>query len=653
MISPSFSNSVANLDLLLPAYVSLRPDGVYINIPRIPPETGLKPFIERLFMSETRFVALDYPCFLHLLYDAEAIAQSGGGTAEMRIAGGIARFPPERRALYKGVKVDGGGKRAEYLFEPVAIEVASDEPVYGEMGEDGTRPVIGHTPTTHLQPTRLDFDEFVADLWLKGVRFGIDAAAVIHAIESGAATRLSIAFQREPTSGMDAEIREESDALHRDNSPKILLNGKADLRRFKNRFPQIAKDQPLLRKIPRVLGKPGFRVTGEIIEPPLPTDLDLNKLAGPGTRIERKGSGEVIVASMDGFLAFDTRSNYIAVTEKVEDRGGVSARTTGDLFLSVDKFVEHGEVQEGRVIEGRGMIFLSSVFGTVLSDHGDILLKSTLSGGHAKSGGGNITLEGRAYNAIMEARGGSITAPLAESCMIVGKTVSIERAVNCEIVAEELQLGASEGCAIAGKTVRITSSGTHKDKETVITLLAPDFADYDRQIATIRKNMAGTRKIIQAKKEEIRAASSESEFAKYLAAAASIRTGAIKLSAVQQAGWQQMVARFARASQVLEVLNAEKNKLEETCLASEQEIERISRQREDSASSVRCEIGEILGDTVVKKLHSNLGVSAFHDLPSHELMVRLRQFGEPHDRILSANTGSLNWACIAPEPPTA
>lgn len=656
MATTSPAGNLADLkegEPLLPAYISLRPEGVYVHVPRLPPEVGLKPFVERLFANETRFEGLDYPCFLRLLYGTGAAAPANLGATEARIAGGIARFPPERRALYKGVKIIGVGERAEYLFEPAAIEIASDEPVYGEPGDDGARPVIGYTRTTRLQPTRLDFDEFVADLWLKGVRFGIDAAAVVKAIESGATTRLSIAFQREPTSGMDAEIREESDALHRDNSPKILLNGKADLRRFKNRFPQVAKDQPLLRKIPRVLGEPGFRVTGEIIEPPLPADLDLNKLAGPGTRIERKGSGEVIVAGMDGFLAFDTRSNYIAVTEKVEDRGGVSTRTTGDLSLSVDEFVEHGEVQEGRVIEGRSMTFLSSVFGTVLSDHGDILLKNNLSGGHAKSSGGNITLEGRAYNAIMEARGGSITAPLAESCMIVGKTVSIERAVNCEIVAEELQLGISEGCAIAGKTVRISSSGARKDKETVITLLAPDFSDYDRQIATITKNMSVTRKAVLSKEEEIRAVSSEPEFAKYLAAAASIRMGAIKLSAAQQAGWQQMVARFARASQALEALNAEKAKLEEACLASEQEIGRISGQREDSANSVRCEIVEILGDTVVKKLHSNLGVSVFHDLPSHELMVRLRQFGEPHDRILSANTGSLKWACVAPEQPIA
>lgn len=638
-------------ELLLPDYVSMRPEGVFISIPRLPPEVGLKPFVERLFANETRFEGLDYPCFMRLLYGTGAAAPANMGVTEARIADGIVRFPPQRRALYKGVKIIGGGARAEYLFEPVAIEIATDEPVYGEPGEDGVMPITGYTRKTSLQPSRLNFDEFVADMWLKGVRFGIDAESVRQAIASGETKRMDIAFQREPTSGTDAEIQEESDALRRDNSPRILLNGKADLRRFKNRFPQIAKDLPLLRKIPRVLGEPGFRVTGQIIEPPLPADLDLHALAGPGTRIERRGSGEVIVANMDGFLAFDTRSNHIAVTEKVEDRGGVSLRTTGDLSLAVDDFVEHGEVQEWRVVEGKHMTFLANVFGTAISEGGDIQLKSNLSGGNARSIGGNITVRGRAFNALMEARDGDITVPLAESCTIIGKTVFIERAVNCEIVAEELRIEEAEGCSIAGKAVRIASSCARKEKETVITLLVPDFSGYDRQIALVKKGLAETMKAIQAKSGEIRMASSEPEFAKCLAASAAIRSGAIKLTEAQLGGWQQMAARFARASQALATLEEEKKKLEENRAAVEQEVENLSRQREDSATGVLCEIDRVRGDTIVRKLHSGDGVAAFHGLPAHELRNRLRHPGAPHERIFSESEGSVDWHCKAPQQP--
>jgi hypothetical protein len=35
------------------------------------------------------------------------------------------------------------------------------------------------------QPARLNFDEFVSDMWVKGIRFGIDAPAVRDVIGAG------------------------------------------------------------------------------------------------------------------------------------------------------------------------------------------------------------------------------------------------------------------------------------------------------------------------------------------------------------------------------------------------------------------------------------------------------------------------------------
>ncbi len=119
--------------------------------------------------------------------------------------------------------------------------------------------------------------------------------------------------------------------LRRDNSPKKLPNGQADLRKFQNRFPQIAKGARLLKKKKRVLGKPGFKVSGVMIEPPLPEDFDLQALAGEGTRVENQGVNEFIVATRDGFLSLDVETNHIAVTEKIENKSGVSVKTTGDL----------------------------------------------------------------------------------------------------------------------------------------------------------------------------------------------------------------------------------------------------------------------------------------------------------------------------------
>ncbi len=631
-------------ELLIPVFIRKRPEGVFIDVSVIPAEGGLQTFIERLFTNGAYFKNLNYTGFMRLLFGAGTAAD---GAAEVRIADDIIRFSPQRRVLYKGVKIIKDGERAEYVFEPVFLESVVEEPVYGDPGDDGVKPIVGHTQKTEMQPTRLDFDEFVADMWLKGVRFGLDTDAVRQAIERGDTIRMDIAFQRAPTNGMDAEIREETTALHRDNSPRIMLNGKADLRSFKNRFPQIAKDVPLLRKIPRVLGEPGYRVTGQIIEPPLPLDFDLNALAGPGTRIERSGKGELIVANMDGFIAFDTRSNHIEVTKKVENRGGVSVRTTGDISLAVDDFVEHGEVQEGRVVEGKHMTFRADVFGAVMAQNGNIQLDKNLSGGCARSVGGDIAVKGRAFNAILEAWDGKITAVFAESCMIFGKTVSIEHAVNCEIIAESLHLKNAEGCAIAGEAVQIGCSNDRKDKETVVSMLVPDFSVFDQQIARIKNDLLEIGKALDARAQEITAASSEPGFAKYLSIMAMIQAGTIRLTAEQRMSWQQMANRYATAAKALAVLNAGEMKLEEKGQALEQEIERVSRQRKDSGAGVRCEIKEVLGETVVQKLRSGSGLSIFHNLPGHELRAKLRHLGGPQERIFSGSQGCVEWQFTA------
>lgn len=645
---PPPGDDIKTSGLTLPAYVLMRPEGVFIHLSPPPQQDILKLFVERLFSNEARFAELDYARFIRLLYGTISEVTSNGTATEMRIAGNIVRFPPQRRNLYRGVNILDGGERAEYMFEPVFLELNAEEPAHAEQaGGDRTAaneaaPIARNTRDTELQPTRLDFDEFVADMWLKGVRFGIDAEAVRKVIDSGTAIRMNIARQLEPTDSKDAAIVEESDTLRQDNAPLILPNGKADLRRAKNRFPQVAKNTRLLRKIPRVLGEPGYRVTGAAIEPRLPEDIDLNKLAGEGTRIEQSEKGELLVAAMDGFLCLDEDSGKIHIATKIENKGGISAKATGDIKLAVDEFTEHGEVQEGRVVEGKHMTFRSDVFGTVVARDGNIQLEKNIGGGRAQSIGGNITVKGLAFNSTLEAWDGNITAGVAEGCVIIGKTVAIERAVNCEIVAEELQLGIAEGCAIAGKNIQIASSNLRKHRETIVTLLLPDITTIDKQIAEAKGNLVQIKNALQAKTRETLATQSDPGYAKYLAIAEKIQSGQIRLTAEQQVEWQRIVNQYAP-------IQKGSDSLMKKCLALEVEIERLSQARSTCGAGERCEIKEILGDTIVRKLDTNAGISVFRDLPARELKERLNLHGTPQERIFSKRNGSIEWHFQIPE----
>jgi len=639
-------------EVLLPSFILRRSGGVFVDMAHFPGGDGFQQFVERLFSSGAYFADLDYGVFLHLLYDdipAGERRKADGSSIELRLARDIARFLPQRRELYKGVKVLGDGETAEYMFEPVALEEISEEPIYGQADEDGLRPITGYATKTLTIPTKLDFNEFVADMWQKGVSFGLDAQTVRRIIERGETVRAVIARQLEPTLGKDAYVREETKALHRDDAPKRLPDGRVDLRQFANRFPQITKDERLLKKMPRVLGKPGRKVSGQIVEPPIPLDIDLGTLAGPGTRLEQGAEGEFIVAAQDGFILLDTASNVISVTEKIESREDVSIKTTGDLSLDVEEFVAHGEVQEGRIVEGKHMTFRSDVYGTVLSQGGNILIGGSLSGGKAQSLGGNVAVQGLSFNSVIEAWDGEVTLANVQGCTVLGRKVTAEKAVSCEIVAEEIELASAEGCAVVGKTIHIGTSGARRDDETFVTALVPDLSGYDSRKARMEGEIVEIRQAIQAKREEVAKTKAEPELAKFLVLESKIKQGSVKLTPAQAENWEKARDRFAMALLRVQKMEGDVGRLEEDIRIREREIARVMEERKAVGTGIRCVVDEVKGDTVVRTMASPIGMLVFHGMPVAELKSKLRGYGNAQDRVFAASSGSVDWRYPAPE----
>ena len=397
--------------------------------------------IDRLIQSGRYFTGLDYPVLVQLLYGVGPALPPAALDGSVRFASGTASFDTARRTLYRNPRIRDGV--AEYSFEPVfALAPGSPEQ---------------HTPA------RLDVDEFIAHLWGKGVRFGLDLPAIRHAIASmGTAGLVTVATRLAPAPGVDAQIVEVSSDLHRSDAPKQLANGKLDLMSFQNRFPQITPGTRLLKKVPCQPGTPGRDMSGAPVAPPQPADVDLAPMAGAGTRVERTGGGEFLVAQQAGFLNVDPKTQQISVDAKIISHDGVSSRTTGNLQLTGD-YEEFGEVQEMRVIEGEGITIHADVFGKIISRGGLVLLNRNLVGGSATNRRGDITVEGVASGAVIQAKNGTVTLQRAENCIISGTRVRVEHAVNCDIIGDDVNVGQAEGCALAGRQVRVASSTPRRD----------------------------------------------------------------------------------------------------------------------------------------------------------------------------------------------
>ena len=312
----------------LPRFIIKDESGLWVDFNYFGGSAEFSEWVDRLFVRQAYFRALDYPVFQRLVYDFEPgvvvdeirTCEAAGRPPRLRFAAGISHFLPLRIPLYRGVKISGG--RAEYLFEPVSLEFTVEQAVADAAETEGPRPVRTEAVVV-AQKTRLDFDEFVAQMWLKGLRFGIDEAVVRKAIGEDLVGRETIAAAKTPTAGRDAGVEELSDGLHRDDAPGVLPDGRINLARFRNRFPQIRAGVKLLRKTQLVLGALGRELNGRPLAPPVPKDLDFAALAGSGTRVESTPQGEYLVATIDGFLDIDNDTSKMSVTEKIINRGGV------------------------------------------------------------------------------------------------------------------------------------------------------------------------------------------------------------------------------------------------------------------------------------------------------------------------------------------
>lgn len=636
-----------NDQIALPRYVVRRADGLYVVLQAFDSASHFSSFLDRIFAAGMRFANLDYDALSNLLYqwgiqDVYKLArdlEAAGKPALLRLASDIVPFPPQRQKYYRNVKLIEGGDAAQYLFEPILAEPAPAESadVEGEALHGASQ------PETSAETVQLDIDEFIAAMWCKNVRFGIDIATVKEGLHGTSQESLVIARMKAPTEGLNATVEEMVNSLHRSNAPKLLADGRVDLHQFQNRFPQMEKNTKLVRKVPRVAGKPGWSLAGKEISPNPPQDFDIATLAGPGTRVDRSPVGEFIVADIAGFLQIDAASHSFSIADKIVNREGVNQRTTGNLVLTGDEYEEHGIVEEHASVEGKHMTFMADVFGDLVSRSGRVVLKTNLVGGSINNPGGTITVEGNASRASLEAKGGVIVLQYAESCRIVGARVQVEKAVHCDILAQELTIGSAEGCALAAPKIQVGSSTDRHDVETLIAILVPDMSAFIRQLDELKRLQADCDTIIKRKRAELETLSSQQEIKTYQLLSAKLRANELTMTPEQQNNWQKLLSRV---TPILKRLKSLSDDMREASGINEQLTQQIDTAERETASAARdiaCNVAEINGETTIRTLIVRPNQPALETLPARELHARLRESGTDSVVLFSDSSGEFDW----------
>ena len=602
----------------LPRGLLQRDEGVCLDLSLAPAQ--LRAAVDQLFQSGQLLAGLDYALFLLTLFHAPAPRAAPKSDALLRIAVRVAPFPPQRRALYKQVKICGDS--AEFYFE--ALSADADGQV----------------------PARREFDELVADLWCKGVRYGIDGAAVRAILGSGKAERITVARALPPQPGRDARLVEVSQGIHRDDAPRERSDGRLDLLSFKNRFPQVKKHARLLRLLPGAPGSPGYDLDGTLLLPPAPLELDPAAVAGAGTAVECFSDGDYVVATQHGYVNVDAHGK-LSIENKIVSREGVSSRTTGNLKLRA-AYEEYGEVQEQRQLDGSDITIHGDVYGHLHSHGGLILLHRNLVGGTAFNEHGDVRVEGVASGSVLQALSGEVHVKRAESCVIAGTRVVIEHASNCEIIADEVVIELAEGCAVAARTIRIGSAGPRKQVEMLLFPLVPDLSALDQQIAESLARAAHHQQLQHKRQQEIDAIAQLPEVRNYLTLAGQLRRGELQLPPAQQLQYDKLAARIAPVLKEVARLRVEVKQSEILHAQMLALVAQVRQQRQATAGQSRCSLGLVDGETAVRAMVVPPGPAKVYDRPPKEIKALLRSATPATQSVFADSTGSLDWTYAPP-----
>jgi hypothetical protein len=601
----------------LPAAIVKRADGIYFEADAS--AVSCLSAVSQIFLSSAYFAGLDYAVFTKMLYNCGPdLPESLRGKPLLRFADSIEPFHAPRRGLYKTVKVING--EAEYYFEPVFFEI----------------------PDLPPQPARLNFDEFVSDMWVKGIRFGIDAPAVRDVIATGRLARIIVARRLNATPGRDAAIVEVSQDIHRSNAPRELSDGKLDLQAFQNRFPQVQPHVKLLRKVPRTPGVRGFELSGLVLEPPVPKDIELTSVAGEGTVIENLRGGEFLVSAVEGFLSVDPGSKRLSIGPKIISREGVSARTTGNLQLT-GEYEEFGDVQEQRSVDGGNITIHGDVFGNITSRGGDIVLSRNLMGGSATNADGGIRVQGVASGAVLQTKKGEVALARAESCIISGTRVVIGEASNCEIMAEEVVIKVAEGCAIAARRIEIVHAGPRKNNEMLLYTLVPDTSKFDKKIAELQPKVTQAQREAQLRKEEMDEITGQTEVRNYLTLATRVRKREVMLTPEQEPLFHKMAAAVGPSLRAVAKISLAMKAAQVQQEQAQEEVTKVQRQKTAVMRGSRCSVQLLTGDVLLRTMSFVPDGPPAHDRPAKEVKAKVRTAAAGMAKLFFGHVGPIDW----------
>ncbi len=278
----------------------------------------------------------------------------------------------------------------------------------------------------------LSEEEVLQALAEAGVKYGIDRAALSHALQVPEGGRFLVAAGVPAQDGENARFELLIDAA-RDRGPKVNEHGLIDFRE-QGEIPTVLADQPLMRRIPATRGVEGRSVRDEAINAhPGKNEGFAENLVGAYVSPE---DANMLLAAFNGQPVSVLRGVSVEHVLRLRNVNMASGNIVFDGSVRID-----GEVLPGMKVRATGDIFVGEV----------------VDGGELEAGG-DIHIGGGAIAKAKVRAGGAVGVRFVENAQIfAGSTLTIEdSALQSELQANnQILVGTKSGRGhLCGGTAR-------------------------------------------------------------------------------------------------------------------------------------------------------------------------------------------------------
>lgn len=332
-------------------------------------------------------------------------------------------------------------------------------------------------------------DDVLETMKSKGICFGIKEDVITVILDKVKQENISvenalIAEGEQPTHGKDGSVEFLFDTSSK-TEPLVGNDGRVDYYST-SIIENVKKEQPLVKLVDPVPGKPGRNVYGGIVAPihGKPCEFPV----GENTRISDEDP-KLLISCIDGNVRYiggvvSVKSCYMV--EKDVDFG------VGNI-VSKGTVVVKGSVKSGFKLDVEGDVEVwDAVEDSIIKSKGNVLVK----GGFIGSGAGKIEAVG------------DVTVRFVRNQTIVANNVKILReAIDCAIYAKNTvkvggdKLSIAGGLVVAGAVIEVESLGSKKEIYTDVEV-GVDYAAQQKQMNT-RKEISDLRAALKKVDKEL------------------------------------------------------------------------------------------------------------------------------------------------------